>query len=320
MSSRITSRATPAPHALAQAPIHASLQASVLAAGLLGAALLLAFAGCSGPEAPPDPNHTAAAAGSGGESDEAYTASPLAPGADGGSLDGDGTTPEAPGQVLIFSRTAGYRHASIADGLAALSELAAELGLEARHSEDPRALDDLADRANVRVVVFLSTTGDVLDLSQEAAFKRRVQAGGGYVGVHSASDTEYDWPWYGQLAGARFASHPAIQPAHVLRVGAHPSVDFLPEPWERTDEWYDFRDVSPGITPLLALDEATYTGHAAMESQPGGQHPIAWYHEFDGGRAWYTGGGHTKASFAEPLFRRHLLEGLRYAAGLPAAD
>ena len=221
---------------------------------------------------------------------------------------------EGVGQLLVFTRTAGYRHASIPDGVATLTALAAELGLQARHSEDPRALDELED---VRVVAFLSTTGDVLDARGEAALAAFVRGGGGWLGVHAATDTEYGWPWYGKLAGARFASHPAIQEAQVLRANPHPSVDFLPAPWVRTDEWYDFQDVSPDVTPLLILDETSYAGHAAMTDQPLGEHPIAWYQEFDGGRAWYTGGGHTKDSFTEPLFRRHLLEGLRYAAGLP---
>lgn len=210
-------------------------------------------------------------------------------------------------RVLIFTRTAGYRHASIPDGVSALTELAAELGLEVTATEDPAALLALDD---VAVVVFLSTTGDVLDAAQQAGLERFIQGGGGWLGVHAATDTEYDWPWYTELAGAQFASHPQVQTAELARANPHPSVDFLPEPWVREDEWYDFKALSPHITPLLWLDEASYSGHAQM-----GAHPAAWYHTFDGGRAWYTAGGHTRASFAEPLFRRHLREGLRWCAG-----
>jgi type 1 glutamine amidotransferase len=209
--------------------------------------------------------------------------------------------------VLIFSRTAGYRHASIPVGRATLTELAHELGWRVQTSEAPEAFLEL-DR--VRCVVFLSTTGDVLGPAEQAAFERWFQGGGAWMGIHAATDTEYDWPWFTALAGAQFASHPAIQSAQIRPVSDHASVSFLPDPWERTDEWYNFQKLSDAITPLLNLEEASYSG-----GTQGALHPIAWTQEFDGGRAWYTGGGHTEASYAEPLFRRHLREGLRSCAG-----
>jgi type 1 glutamine amidotransferase len=135
------------------------------------------------------------------------------------------------------------------------------------------------------------------------------------VGIHAAADTEHGWPWYGGLVGAYFASHP--EPAQArIRVESrdHPSTRTLPDPWNRFDEWYDFEQNprSQGVTVLLALDEASYSG-----GQMGDDHPIAWYHEYDGGRAWYTAGGHTEDSFSEPAFLEHLLGGIRYAAGAP---
>jgi type 1 glutamine amidotransferase len=217
-------------------------------------------------------------------------------------------------EVLIYSRTAGFRHGSIPTGIACVEELATELGLTPRATEDPAAFTD-AGLADVAVVVFLSTTGDVLDEAGQAAFERYVQGGGGYLGVHAATDTEYDWPWYTGLAGGQFASHPRIQPAALVRVGEHPAVDFLPDPWQRTDEWYNFKELSSATTTLLNLDESSYEGGAN-----GAVHPAAWYHEYDGGRAFYTAGGHTAESFGEPLFRRHLLEGLRWSAGLTPAE
>ena len=134
---------------------------------------------------------------------------------------------------------------------------------------------------------------------QQAEIERYIRAGGGYVGVHSACDTEYDWPWYGQLVGAYFNHHPEIQTATVRsKIAAHPSTAGLPERWERTDEWYDFRTSPRGqVQVLLRLDEATYRGGGM-----GADHPIAWYHDVDGGRAWYTAGGHTAESYREPLF------------------
>jgi len=239
----------------------------------------------------------------------AACSSPADPEAEPGTGDSPAATPSGD-TVLIYSRTAGFRHGSIPDGIVCVTELAGELGLEVRATEDPAAFTD-EGLADVAAVVFLSTTQDVLDEAGQGALERYIQGGGGWVGIHAATDTEYDWPWYTGLAGAQFASHPAIQEAQLLKVGEHASVAFLPEPWVRTDEWYNFKAMSDTVTPILMLDEASYEGGAN-----GDNHPAAWHHEYDGGRAWYTAGGHTKASFGEELFRKHLLEGLRWSAAL----
>jgi len=164
------------------------------------------------------------------------------------------------------------------------------------------------------VVVFLSTTGDVLDERQQAAFERFIRAGKGFVGVHSATDTEYEWAWYGGLVGAYFKAHPAIQSASmVVENASHPATSHLSSPWTRTDEWYGFR-VNPRakVNVLLSLDEQTYDpGEGAMD----GDHPIAWFHEYDGGRAFYTALGHTRESYAEPDFLAHLEGGIEWASG-----
>jgi type 1 glutamine amidotransferase len=216
------------------------------------------------------------------------------------------------GRVLLFSKTAEYRHDSIPDAIAALTTLGAEYGLTADATEDASIFAD-ALLTPYQAVVFLMTTGNVLDDEQQAAFERYIRAGGGYVGVHSASDTEYDWPWYGGLVGAYFKHHPDVQPATVrVEDHAHPATVGLPDRWARTDEWYDFR-VNPrgAVTVLASLDESTYRG-----GEMGADHPIAWYHAFDGGRAFYTAGGHTRESYADRLFLQHLLGGISYAAGL----
>ena len=155
--------------------------------------------------------------------------------------------------------------------------------------------------------MFLSSTGDVLDSTQQAAFEGYIRAGGGFVGVHAAADAEYDWAWYGGLVGAYFKSHPAIQQAtvHVAET-SHLSTRCLPASWTRTDEWYDFRArPSDSVSVLATLDESTYSGGTM-----GSPHPIAWYHRFDGGRAWYTALGHTTESFSEPAFLDHLAGGI----------
>ncbi|MEV2241463.1 ThuA domain-containing protein [Micromonospora sp. NPDC049891] len=220
--------------------------------------------------------------------------------------------------VLVFSKTAGFRHASIPTGIAAIQELGAEHGFTVDTTEDGAAFTD-ANLAQYRAVIWLSTTGDVLTADQQAAFERYIQAGGGYAGIHAAADTEYSWSWYGELVGAYFNSHPANQTATVkVEDPAHPSTAHLPDRWSRYDEWYNYRTNPRGAVHVLAtLDETSYSaGSGAM----GHDHPIAWCQDYDGGRAWYTGGGHTDESYAEPEFRTHLLGGIRTAAGIQGAD
>jgi type 1 glutamine amidotransferase len=213
--------------------------------------------------------------------------------------------------ILVFSKTTGFRHDSIPDGIAAIRALGTEHGFAVNATEDAAVFTDGA-LAQYKAVVFLSTTGDVLDPEQKAAFERYIQSGGGFVGIHSASDTEYHWPWYGRLVGAYFASHPQIQRATVhITDRSHPSTQGLPAISERIDEWYNFRANPRGTVHVLAtVDEATYSG-----GKMGSDHPIAWCHLMEGGRSWYTAMGHTKGSYAEPFFRLHLLGGIESAAG-----
>jgi type 1 glutamine amidotransferase len=216
--------------------------------------------------------------------------------------------------VLVFSKTAGYRHDSIPDGIAAIQQLSAANGFNVDATEDSSAFTD-ANLSQYQAVIFLLTTGTVLDPDQKAAFERFIEAGNGYVGVHSAADTEYDWAWYGQLMGAYFDSHPDdLQPAQVdVLDHTHASTVGLPDVWTRTDEWFNYQ-TNPrdnGVTVLATVDETTYYGGTM-----GDDHPIMWYHDFDGGRAWYTGMGHTSDSYYEPLFLQSLLGGIQYAAGM----
>lgn len=222
----------------------------------------------------------------------------------------NGPPADAEVRALVFSRTAGFRHASIPAGIAAVQGIGATRGFTVEATEDAGAFTD-AELARFRVVIFLNTTGDVLDAAQQGALERFVQAGGGFVGVHSATDTEYDWPWYGGLVGAYFASHPAIQVAALQVVDpTHPSTAALPVSITRIDEWYNFRDpLLPGIGVLITIDEASYTGGTM-----GAVHPISWSQTYDGGRAWYTAMGHTVESYNDPLFVEHLAGGILWAA------
>nr|WP_230686530.1 ThuA domain-containing protein [Catellatospora vulcania] len=228
-----------------------------------------------------------------------------------------GTASAAPDfTVLVFSKTAGFRHDSIPAGIAAIQALGAANNFAVEATEDAAQFND-ANLARFKAVVWLSTTGDVLDPTQQGAFERYIRAGGGYVGVHAASDTEYTWAWYGNLVGAYFANHPAPANATVkVADHVHPSTVSLPERWNRFDEWYSYQTNVRGKAHVLAtLDETSYPGGTM-----GVDHPIAWCQNYEGGRAWYTGGGHTQESYAEANFRAHLLGGIRTAAGAVAAD
>lgn len=220
------------------------------------------------------------------------------------------SNPQKPKKVLIFSKTLGYRHASIPTAREVLTKLLLEKGIQVDTTEHSTYFhtDSLK---NYSAVVFLMTSGNVLDYRQQAHFERYIQAGGGYVGIHSATDTEYKWPWYGKLSGAYFSSHPKQQNATIdVLDTTHVSTDHLPATWKRFDEWYNFKEFNPDVNVLMNLDESSYNGGTHGE-----EHPIAWYHEFQGGRAFYTAGGHTEESYHEPLFQKHLLGGIDYAIG-----
>src|SRR5687768_13971365 len=211
-------------------------------------------------------------------------------------------------RILVFSKTAGYHHESIAEGNTAIRNLGTQNNFDVDTTTDASRFNEDSLK-NYAAVVFLSTTGDVLDHLQEAAFERYIQAGGGFMGIHAAADTEYDWGWYGRLVGAYFLSHPKQQDAEIQVLNRkHISTKHLPKKWKRWDEWYSYKNINPAIKVLMNLDETTYEG-----GKSGKNHPIAWYHEYDGGRAFYTGLGHTDESFVDPQYLKHVLGGLQYA-------
>ena len=213
-------------------------------------------------------------------------------------------------KILVFSKTAAFRHDAIEAGIAAIQQLGRERGFVVVATEDEKMFREEVLKG-LSAVVFLNTTGDVLEAEQQASLERFIQAGGGFVGVHSASDTEYDWPWYGQLVGAYFDGHPHIQPARLLvQDRKHLATAKLPEGWERTDEWHNFRNIRPEIRVLILIDENSYEG-----GTNGDFHPMVWYQEYDGGRSFFTALGHTPESYQEPLFLEHLAGGIEYAIG-----
>jgi len=211
-------------------------------------------------------------------------------------------------RLLVFSKTTGWRHQSIEAGQQAIKLLGQKYDVGVTVTEDASMFN--ADTlAMFSAVIFLNTTGTIFDDEQRSAFEGYIQGGGGFVGIHSAADTEYDWPWYGKLMGAYFDNHPPGTPnADVVVADAdHSATSMLPDVWNRDDEWYNYKKFEDHINVLLKLDTSSYEG-----SDHPGNHPIAWYHEYDGGRSFYTGLGHTEASYSDELYLEHIWGGIRY--------
>jgi cytochrome c len=217
--------------------------------------------------------------------------------------------------ALVFSKTLMFRHASITNGIAAIKQLGEENHFNVDATEDASCFTP-KNLAKYQVVIFLSTSGDILDEEQQAAFKNFIEQGGGLAAIHAAVAgdvaTEGKWPWYGEALCARFTNHSAIVEATVnVEDRKHTSTAPLPEHWVRKDEWYNFIATPRDQAHVLAsLDERTYKGGTM-----GKDHPIAWCKQVGKGRIWYTALGHTEASFTEPLFLKHLLGGIQAAAG-----
>lgn len=224
-----------------------------------------------------------------------------------------GQLPSKP-KILVFCKTAGFYHESIPDGIAAIYQLGKKNNFEVDATTDSTFFTS-STLKKYAAVIFLSTTGNVLSQDGQKAFEQYIKSGGGYVGVHAATDTEYDWPWYGKLAGAYFLSHPDQQEAVLKKTSVkHLATLHLPNEWKRKDEWYNFKDLNNNVTVLMTIDEKSYQG-----GKNGTDHPVSWFHQFDGGRAFYTALGHTKESFKEEEFLKHLLGGILYAIGSPKA-
>ncbi len=219
-------------------------------------------------------------------------------------------------RVLVFTKTAAFRHDAIPAGIAAVRELGAEGGFVVDATEDASAFTP-ENLARYRAILFLNTSGEVFDERQKAAFQGFIQGGGGLAAVHQGITTLEKWPWYVALVGGvKFAGHPQVQKATCRReVRDHPATKSLPDSWEWTDEWYNFNpNPRPRTHVLLTIDEASYRGGTM-----GKDHPISWYHESGKGRVWCTALGHTKEGYGQPALRKHLLGGIRYAAGLDPA-
>jgi uncharacterized protein len=213
-------------------------------------------------------------------------------------------------RVLLYTKTTGFRHQNIRDGIMALQKLGEENKFQVTATEDSSMF--VADTlSKFAAVIFFNSTGNVLNDEEQSAFEQYIRNGGGFVGIHAAADCEYDWPWYGKLVGAYFKSHPRPQTAKLEVINKeHPSTKKFPDVWEHFDEWYNFKNINPDVKVLVRIDEKSYTG-----GDNGDNHPITWYHAYDGGRAFYTELGHTSEDFLDPMYLKHVLGGIRYAMG-----
>jgi type 1 glutamine amidotransferase len=213
--------------------------------------------------------------------------------------------------VLVFYKTAGFWHKSIPTGRAFLTDLGEDHDFEVSTTKDAHDFND-ENLANFDLVTFLNTTGDVLNEKEQKSFRKYVENGGNFFGIHAAADTEYEWPWFGELVGGYFDGHPEVQQANVkVNMPEHQTLAHLPEVWTRTDEWYNYKNLNPEMQVLLYLDEKSYEGGTNGE-----EHPIAWFRETGhAGVSIYTGLGHTIESYIEPLFQEHILQSILFALG-----
>lgn len=215
-------------------------------------------------------------------------------------------------KILVFCKTSGFHHNSIEQGVRVIQQLGSAHAVDVDSTTDATKFNDEILK-QYSAVIFLSTTGDVLNDIQQQSFERYIQGGGGFVGIHAAADCEYDWPWYGKLVGAYFAGHPEPQEAILDVVDSDfPATRHLPAQWKWRDEWYYFKQLPQQVHVLINLDESSYK---VGENGMGNPHPIAWYHEYDGGRSFYTGLGHEEETFSQPIFQEHLWGGISYAMG-----
>jgi cytochrome c len=220
-------------------------------------------------------------------------------------------------KVLLFTKARGYHHESIPAGITAIEKLGKENNFSVDVDSTGKVFNE-DDLKKYKAVIFLNTTGNILNSDEQVALQRYIEAGGGFMGIHAAADAEYNWAWYNKLVGAYFKSHPGnpnVRKATVIvKDTSFIATKGVPEKWERTDEWYNYKNISADLKVVATLDEDSYEG-----GENGKDHPIAWYHEYDGGRAFYTGGGHTTESYSEPLFLQHLAGGIKYVIGSDTA-
>ena len=229
-----------------------------------------------------------------------------------------GTTYSQQFKVLLFTKTEGFHHESIHEGTTAIRQLASRHNFTVDWQENPTIFNDKA-LEGYSAIIFLNTTGNILNAEQKASFEKFIKSGKGFVGIHSASDTEYDWTWYTKMVGMMFHIHPQQQTAYLtLEDGNFPGLERFPKRLLWTDEWYEFGPKkADDLHYLISVDEKTYNPAVKWGPKEGkgmGFHPISWYHNYDGGRSFYTALGHIPLCYSDQTFLDHLYGGIYWAA------
>jgi uncharacterized protein len=230
---------------------------------------------------------------------------------------------KAPKNILIYTHNGkgangkGYVHDNIPAAVEALKKLSAENGYKAESTDDPAFFTD-ANLKKFDCIIFSSTNNEAFDTEdQKKAFVNYIHSGRGFVGIHSASGSERQWPWFSDMLGGKFVRHPELQPFTIKVIDkTHSSTKFLGDSWAWEDECYYTNQLNPDIHVLLAVDLTTIKDEKKVEypgATFGNYFPLAWCHEFEGGRQFYTALGHKSEYYKDEKFLKHLLGGIKWA-------
>ncbi len=226
--------------------------------------------------------------------------------------------------VLVYTKNGkGYVHDNIPSAVACLQQFGKKYGFRVDTSSNTSVMTE-SNLKQYTMLIFPSTNNDVFDNeAQRLAFRRYIEAGGGFVGIHSVTGTERNWKWFKMMLGGTFSWHAKFQKFNVKMVDpSHPSVQGLPNTWSKGDEFYFAKELYPGPKVLMAhditsLDTTDATQKANIIKNAGGYaelYPSVWTYDFDGGHTWVTTLGHDKKDYSDPLYMQHLLQGIRYVA------
>ena len=224
-------------------------------------------------------------------------------------------------KVLVYTKNGkGYVHDNIASAVASIKEMGVENHFTVDVSDDPSVFTE-ANLKNYQFLIFTSTNNDVFDTdNQRVQFRRYIEAGGGFVGVHSVTGTERNWTWFKMMLGETFSWHATFQKFSIKKLdNTHPSMQGVPAIWEREDECYFGKELYPGIKVLMAhqLSSLNPSQTELIQKNAGSYanyFPAVWYQQFDGGNIWVTALGHSKESYQDPVYKNHLLQGIRFIA------
>ena len=225
-------------------------------------------------------------------------------------------------KVLVYTRNGkGYVHDNIESSVKAIQKLAAEKGFSVVAGDDPSVFTE-DNLKQYSFLLFPNTNNDVFETDdQRLAFRRYIESGGGFVGLHSVLGTERNWTWFKMMLGGSFAWHPKFQPLTLKIIDpAHPTAKGVPANWTKGDECYFMKEMYPGIKVVLAHD----LSHLSKDEEEKIQknvgsfaryYPASWHQQFDGGTIWITTLGHDKKDYEDKTYLNHIFQGMEFVAG-----